>query len=66
MTAPAETVDEDFPATWEGGHALVIEFGDMVIYGRCQCSVPFGDIRPNRSLDTFATPWEQHVMRLPR
>lgn len=60
------TVEDEFPATWAGGHALVIEFGDEEITGRCQCGRPFGEIRPNQSLDTFATPWEQHVMRLPR
>jgi hypothetical protein len=60
------TTAEDFPATWEGGHALIIEFGDEEIRAHCQCGTKFGECRPNESLDTFGTPWEQHVLRLPR
>lgn len=60
------TVEEDFPATWEGGHALVVEFGDEELPGRCQCGTSFGMIRPDQSLDTFVGPWERHVMGLPR
>jgi hypothetical protein len=66
MTAPADTTAEEEPATWEGGHALVIEVGDCELRARCQCGRPFGAIRPDQSLDAFATPWERHVMRLPR
>lgn len=55
--------DETFPATWEGGHALIVEFGDMELYGRCQCKKDFGVIRPDQSIDTtFAMRWERHVM----
>jgi len=59
-------MDEDYPATWAGGHALVIEFGDEEITGHCQCGDPFGTGTPATSLDTFAQPWEKHVMGLPR
>lgn len=52
--------DEEFPATWEGGHALVIEFGDEQLLARCQCGTPLGDGRPGTPLDT----WERHVMSL--
>jgi len=55
--------EETFPATWEGGHALVVEYGDCELYGRCQCGTPFGSIRPNQSIDTaFVQKWERHVM----
>lgn len=57
------SADEEFPATWEGGHALVIEYGDEELYGHCQCGQDFTTIRPDQSLDTFATHWEKHVMR---
>ena len=63
MTATEATVaEEDFPATWEGGHALVIEYGDCEFIGRCQCGKPLATIRPNQSLDEFGQPWEKHVM----
>jgi hypothetical protein len=55
--------DPEFPATKEGGHSLVIEFGDEDLYGSCQCGKSFGSIRPNRSIDkTLAQRWERHVM----
>ncbi|WP_411119021.1 hypothetical protein [Streptomyces sp. 058-1L] len=54
--------DEDFPTTWEGGHALVIEYGDCEIYGRCQCGKQLGMVTPDKPLDRFAGPWERHVM----
>lgn len=56
---------EEFPATWAGGHALVIEFGDCELIARCQCGVPFGDVRPDQSLDSFAPAWERHAMAAP-
>lgn len=59
-------MDEEFPATWAGGHALVIEFGDEEIIGRCQCGDPFGTGTPATPLDVFAGPWEKHVMGLQR
>jgi hypothetical protein len=56
--------DETFLTTWEGGHALVIEYGDCEFYGRCQCGKTFGMATPNRfRADTFCDKWEQHVMR---
>lgn len=58
--------DEEFEATWQGGHALVIEFGDEEMYGRCQCGKRFGMNTPDKPLDAFAQPWEHHVMTLHR
>lgn len=52
----------DQDTTWEGGHALVIEYGDCELYGRCQCGKPFGMITPDKPLDRFAGPWERHAM----
>lgn len=63
--APAASVpvDEDFRTTWEGGHALVIEYGDCEFYGRCQCGKDFGMVTPDRFRDdTFGGKWERHVM----
>lgn len=54
--------DDTERASWEGGHALVVEFGDCELYGRCQCGTSFGNITPDKSLDRFAGPWERHVM----
>jgi hypothetical protein len=54
--------DEEFPATWEGGHALVIEYGDCELYARCQCMADFGSARPDESWDRFGMAWEKHVM----
>jgi hypothetical protein len=56
---PAES-----PTTWDGGHALVIEYGDCEIYGRCQCGERLGMVTPDKPLDRFAGPWERHVMGL--
>lgn len=62
-TPTAKTLlDEDFPTTWEGGHSLVIEYGDCEFYGRCQCGKDLGMQTPNRPLDDFGTKWERHVM----
>jgi hypothetical protein len=62
---PAD-LDPDFPATWAGGHALVIEYGDEEIHGRCQCGERFTPQRPDKPLDSFTIPWERHVMTLGR
>jgi hypothetical protein len=58
--------DPEFPATWRGGHALLIEYGDCEIYGCCQCGERFGTVTPDKPLDRFAGPWERHVMGLGR
>lgn len=60
--------DAEFPATLAGGHALIIEFGDEEMFGQCSCGDPLGNlvIRPNESVERFASLWEQHVMRLGR
>ena len=53
----------DFATTWEGGHALVVEYGDCEFYGRCQCGKDFGMVTPNRFKDdVFGAKWERHVM----
>lgn len=55
--------DEDFATTWDGGHALVIEYGDCEFYGRCQCGRDFGMVTPDRYRgDVFGDKWERHVM----
>jgi hypothetical protein len=58
--------EEKLPLTfWEGGHALVVEYGDCEFYGRCQCGMPFGRTRPDQRWDEkFGIPWEKHVMGL--
>jgi hypothetical protein len=63
--APAASLptDEDFRTTWEGGHALVIEYGDCEFYGRCQCGKELGMVTPNRYRDdVFGAKWERHVI----
>lgn len=62
---PATSVPDidDFRTTWEGGHALITEYGDCEFYGRCQCGKDFGMVTPNRyRADVFGTKWERHVM----
>ena len=55
--------DEDFPTTWEGGHALVIEYGDCEFYGRCLCGKKLGMVTPDKYRDdAFSGKWEHHVM----
>jgi hypothetical protein len=54
--------DAEFPATWAGGHALVIEFGDEEVTATCECGEPLGTGTPELSLESFAGPWERHVM----
>lgn len=66
---PATTdIGDTFPTTWEGGHALVIEYGDCEFYGRCQCGKDLGMVTPDRFRDdVFGGKWERHVMtELPR
>jgi hypothetical protein len=58
--------DEEFETTWDGGHSLIIEYGDCELYGRCQCGTRFGMVTPDKPLDRFAGPWERHVMGLHR
>lgn len=61
-----ENPDTENPGSWEGGHALVVEYGDCELYGQCSCGQSFGMIRPNQSIDkVFAAKWERHVMTLP-
>jgi hypothetical protein len=55
--------EENFTTTWEGGHALVIEYGDCEFYARCQCQkILGGPLRPDQSWDAFGLAWEKHVM----
>ncbi|MFJ5217227.1 hypothetical protein ACIP98_21200 [Streptomyces sp. NPDC088354] len=56
------TVQDVEPASWEGGHALVVELGDCELHGRCQCGASLGTIRVDKPLDLLAGPWERHVM----
>jgi hypothetical protein len=51
-----------FPATWAGGHALIIEFSDEELLARCQCGEPLGTGTPATCLDVFGETWERHVM----
>lgn len=64
LDALSAAQDEEFPATWDGGHALVVEFGDEEMLARCQCGTPLGTGRPNEALDKFGLSWERHVMSL--
>ena len=56
------TGDTEHTATLDGGHALIVEYGDCELYGSCQCGASLGSIRPDKPLDRFAGPWERHVM----
>lgn len=63
--APAASLpkDDDFATTWEGGHALVVEYGDCEFYGRCQCGKDFGMVTPDKyHADVYGSAWERHVM----
>lgn len=66
ITAAASTQfqhrDAEFPATWQGGHALIVEFGDEELYGHCQCGTRLGTATPDKPIDAFAEAWERHVM----
>ncbi|MGW4648076.1 hypothetical protein [Kitasatospora sp. NPDC004289] len=57
--------DPDFPATWQGGHALILGYGDCEFIAQCQCGQDLGTGRPDTPLGRFATAWERHVMALP-
>jgi hypothetical protein len=59
-------VDREFPATWNGCHALIVEFGDEEFIVSCQCGEGLGFGAPSESLDKFAQPWERHVMEASR
>ena len=59
---PVDEVDDEMPATLRGGHALVVEYGDCELYGRCQCGIGFGAVTPDKTLERFAQRWERHVM----
>lgn len=56
---------EEFPATWDGGHALIIEFGDEEFAAHCQCGAWADGGTPVTSLDEFRLTWERHVQHLP-
>lgn len=58
----AGQADPDFQATLGGGHALIVEYGDEELLGRCQCGKPLGTLRPDQPIDRFADGWERHVM----
>ena len=64
--APAASLpkdDDSFATTWEGGHALIVEYGDCEFYGRCQCGKTFGMVTPDKfSDDVFGERWEHHVI----
>lgn len=60
---PTGLGDPEFPTTLEGGHALVIEYGDCEFYGYCQCGKALGMVRPDKFRDdVFGSKWERHVM----
>ncbi|MEV7140710.1 hypothetical protein [Streptomyces tauricus] len=60
---PTGLGDPEVPTTLEGGHALVIEYGDCEFYGSCQCGKEFGMVTPDRFRDdVFGSKWERHVM----
>ncbi|WP_055535664.1 hypothetical protein [Streptomyces graminilatus] len=51
----------DFRETLDGGHALVVEYGDCEMHASCQCGTRFGLTTPDASLDTFVPAWEHHT-----
>lgn len=54
---------DGFATMWEGGHALIVEYGDCEFYGRCQCGKTFGMVTPDKfSDDVFGERWEHHVI----
>jgi hypothetical protein len=60
---PTGLGDPEFPTTLEGGHALVVEYGDCEFYGTCQCGKALGMVTPDRYRDdVFGSKWERHVM----
>lgn len=63
----AKQADPDFETTLNGGHALIVEYGDCEFYGTCQCGAKFGMVTPDRYRDdVFGDKWERHVMGLGR
>lgn len=60
---PTGLGDPEFPTTLEGGHALVVEYGDCEFYGYCQCGKALGMVTPDKFRDdVFGGKWERHVM----
>ncbi|MFD5814353.1 hypothetical protein [Streptomyces sp. NPDC127038] len=60
---PTGLGDPEFQTTLEGGHALIVEYGDCEFYGTCQCGKQLGMVRPDRFRDdVFGAAWERHVM----
>lgn len=60
---PTGLGDPEFPTTLEGGHALIVEYGDCEFLGSCQCGKGFGTVTPDRFRDdVFGSKWERHVM----
>jgi hypothetical protein len=60
---PTGLGDPEFPTTLEGGHALIVEYGDCEFYGSCQCGKSLGMVRPDKfGEDVFGSAWERHVM----
>jgi hypothetical protein len=60
---PTGLGDPEFPTTLEGGHALIVEYGDCEFYGSCQCGKKLGMVTPNNFGGTFGIEWEQHVLK---
>lgn len=58
---PTGLGDPEFPTTLEGGHCLVVEYGDCEFYGTCQCGKALGMVTPDRYRDVFGAAWERHV-----
>jgi hypothetical protein len=60
---PTGLGDPEFPTTLDGGHALIVEYGDCEFYGRCQCGKKLGMVTPDKFRDdVFGGKWERHVM----
>jgi hypothetical protein len=53
--------DPEFRETLDGGHALVVQYGDCELIASCQCGKPLGETTPDASLDTFVPGWEHHT-----
>lgn len=60
---PTGLGDPEFPTTLEGGHALIVEYGDCEFYGSCQCGKQLGMVTPDQfGGGAFGVEWERHVM----
>ena len=60
---PTGLGDPEFRTTLDGGHALIVEYGDCEFYGRCQCGKKLGMVTPDKFRDgVFSGKWERHVM----